>query len=108
MYAVIALQWHQYIVQKWDTITVDKIGPTDWKNKVTIDTVLAAYDADGKNVILWQPYIKKASVVATIDGEKRGDKVTTIKMKIKNRYHRKRGFKAHQSILTIKDVIVDG
>jgi len=108
MYAVIALQWHQYIVQKWDTITVDKIEPTDGKKKVTIDTVLATYDADGKNVTIWQPYIAKASVVADIDGEKRWEKVTTVKMKIKNRYHRKRGFKAHQSILTIKDVIIDG
>jgi ribosomal protein L21 len=39
--------------------------------KVTIDTVLAVYDADGKNVTVGQPYVKKASVVAEITGSSR-------------------------------------
>lgn len=108
MYAVIALQWHQYIVQKGDVITVDKIEATDGKTKVTVDTVLAVYDADGKNVTLGTPYIAKASVVADIEWASRGKKVVTVKMKIKNRYHRRRGFKAHQSILKIKDIVLNG
>lgn len=106
MYAVIALWGHQYIVQKWDTIEVDKLPDTN--KKMTIDTVLAVYDADGSNVTIGQPYVKKASVAAEITGSTRSTKVVTVKMKIKNRYHRKRGFKAHKSILTIKDVVVNG
>lgn len=108
MYAVIALQWHQYIVQKGDLITVDKIQPTSGKKKVTIDTVLAVYDADGTNVTVGMPYVAKASVVADIEESTRGNKIVTVKMKIKNRYHRSRGFKAQQSVLKIKDIVIDG
>jgi ribosomal protein L21 len=54
-------------VQKGDVITVDKIEATDGKTKVTVDTVLAVYDADGNNVTLGTPYIAKASVVADIE-----------------------------------------
>ena len=108
MYAVIALQWHQYIVQKGDSITVDSIEPTSGKSKLTIDTVLAVYDADGTTVTVGKPYITNASVVADITASVRGEKVVTVKMKIKNRYHRRRWFKAHQSVLNIKDIIIDG
>jgi len=108
MYAVIALGWHQYIVQKGDTLTVDKIQIDDKKNTLSIDSVLALYDADWKNVTIGQPYVAKASVLAELTGSSRGEKVVTVKMKIKNRYYRRRWFKPHQSILNIKDIVIDG
>lgn len=106
MYAVIALQGHQYIVQKWDTIVVDKID-TD-KKKLEVDTVLAVFDADAKEYKLGTPFVNKASVVCDVEEMKKGEKITVTKFKIKNRYQRTIGFRPHQTVLKVKDIVLNG
>jgi large subunit ribosomal protein L21 len=107
MYAVIDLQWHQYIVKKWDKITVDKIEPTSGKKKVLADKVLLVFDEDGKDVKIWKPYIDKATVECEILETKKGPKLKVVKYKIKNRYSRTMGFRPIQSTLKIKDITLD-
>lgn len=48
MYAVVALQGHQYIVQEGDTIVVDHIDSDE--KKMSVETVLAVFTADGATV----------------------------------------------------------
>lgn len=103
MYAIIELQWHQYIVQKGDSITVDTLNKADGE-KVTISNVLGLFDADGKDVKVGQPYVKNATVNAVVTKSQRGEKVTITKFKRKNRYSRTIGFRAEQQVLEIKDI----
>ncbi|MEI8009015.1 MAG: 50S ribosomal protein L21 [bacterium] len=65
MYAVVELKGHQYIVQEGDTITVDNVDLGEGE-KMTIDTVLLAFDDKGEKVIVGAPYIAKAKVECVV------------------------------------------
>lgn len=107
MYAVIELKGHQYIVQEGDTITVDNVDLNEWE-KITIDTVLLAFDAKWEKVIIGKPHIAKAKVECIVEKNQKWDKIRVIKFRRKNRYQRTIGFRPHQSLLTIKKITLDG
>jgi ribosomal protein L21 len=73
-----------------------------------LDKVLLAFDEKGDKVILGSPYIPKAEVIAEVTTRQKADKVRTLKFKRKNRYQRTIGFRAHQTVLVIKKVQING
>ncbi len=107
MYAVVEVKWHQYIVQEGDIITVDSVDLDEWA-KMTIDKVLLAFDDKGAKVIVGTPYIAKAKVECVVKANQKGEKIRVIKFKRKNRYQRTIGFRAHQSLLDIKKIDING
>ena len=107
MYAVVELKWHQYIVQEGDTITVDNVD-LDEGAKLTIDTVLLAFDEKWDKVIVGTPYIAKAKVECVVNKNQKGEKIRIIKFKRKNRYQRTIGFRPYQSLLDIKKIDING
>lgn len=104
MYAIIAIQWHQYIVKAGDELTVDRIKDAEEGSAVTFDTVLATFDESGKKVTVWKPFVKWSTVKATVSKLQKGEKMTIRKFQGKKRYRRKMWFRAHQSVLTIDAV----
>lgn len=107
MYAVIELKGHQYIVQEGDTITVDNVG-LDEGEKMTIDTVLLAFDDKGEKVSIGAPYLSTAKVECVVEKNQKGEKVKVLKFKRKNRYQRTIGFRPYQSLLNIKNITING
>lgn len=107
MYAVIELQWHQYIVNKGDKIVVDKLEGKKW-DKVKADKVLSVFDEKGDKVVVWKPYIEKAKVELEILETKKGRKINVLKFKKKNRYERNFGFRPYQTTLEIKKIELNG
>jgi len=107
MYAVIKLQWHQYIVNKWDTIVVDQMEWKAW-DKVDIENVLAVFDEKWEKVLVWTPCVKWAKVSAEIMETRKWEKIKVLKFKRKTRYKRVIGFRPHETVLQIKDVKVNG
>jgi len=107
MYAVIKLQWHQYIVNKWDTIVVDQM---EWKSgdKIDIEEVLAVFDEKWEKVLVWTPCVKWAKVSAEIIESKKWEKIKVLKFKRKTRYKKVIWFRPHETYLQIKDVKVNG
>jgi large subunit ribosomal protein L21 len=75
---------------------------------MTVDKVLLAFDDKGDKVILGTPYIAKAKVECIVAKNQKGDKIRVIKFKRKNRYQRTIGFRAHQSLLDIKKIDING
>ena len=104
MYIVIQLQGHQYIVKQWDTLTVDKI---DW-NVSSQAKVLMAFEEDGKTVYVGRPFLDSIVIDFDITEQTRWDKMYITKIHRKNRYERRIGFRPHQTILTIKQISVNG
>ncbi len=102
MYAVVQLQGHQYIVSEGDVITVDKIA-TDKKTHNTSD-VLAVFAEDGSKVSVGAPFVSGASVSFSVEEHKKGKKLHVYKFKNKNRYSRKIGFRAHQTVLKVTSI----
>jgi len=107
MFAVVEIKGHQYIVQEGDIITVDNVS-LDEGSKMTIDTVLLAFDDKGEKVIVGSPYIAKAKVECVVSKNQKGEKIRIIKFKRKNRYQRTIGFRPHQSLLDIKKIDING
>lgn len=107
MYAVIKLQWHQYIVNKWDTIVVDNMEWNTWDN-IEIDTVLAVFDEKWEKVSVWTPCVEWAKVLAEIVEFKKWEKIKVLKFKRKTRYKRVIGFRPYETYLQIKDVKFNG
>ena len=104
MYAVIKLQWHQYIVSEWAEIVVDNLSQKEWE-KISIDEVLAVFDEAGTTVKVGKPYVKWAKVEAKVGSTQKWEKVDVLKFKRKTRYFRKRWFRPTETILTINSIV---
>lgn len=103
MYAVIGLNWHQYIVTEGDSIVVDSLDVEEGKN-IEVKEVLSVFDEKGENVKVGAPYLAKASVMCDVVAHQQGEKIRVTKFKRKNRYERNIGFRAQQTVLHIKKI----
>ncbi len=91
-FAVIETGGKQYTVSKGDVISIEKLSDTHKEgDKVVFDKVVLV--DDGKNTSIGTPYIKNASVKATITKIGRLPKVTVVHYKQKSRYFKKNGHK---------------
>ena len=91
-FAVIQTGGKQYTVSKGDVVAIEKIkGDFKVGDKVVFDKVLLV--DDGKDTTIGTPYIKDASVKATITDIGRHDKVVVVHYKQKSRYFKKNGHK---------------
>ncbi len=105
MYAVIEMKWHQYIVKKDTDLVVDRFQ--DW-DSLTCDKVLCVFDDNQENVNIWQPYVSWAVVEFEKVEDKKWDKIRVLKFHRKNRYEKVYGFRAHQTVLKVKDIKLNG
>lgn len=103
MYAVLDLKWHQYIIQKWDKIIVDRFNKEEW-DIFDVETVLAVFDEEWKNVKVWTPYVNKAKAKLKVLSNVKWKKMDVIKFHNKNRYFRKIWFRPYQTILQIESI----
>lgn len=100
-YAVIETGGKQYRVSEGDTITVERLGD-EAGSEITIDRVLMI-GGNGATKI-GTPVVDGASVTATIDEHKRGEKIVVFKYKAKKRYRRKTGHRQELTRLTITGI----
>lgn len=103
MYAVIGLNWHQYIVTEGDSIVVDSLDVEEGK-KIEVKEVLSVFDEKGEKVLVGNPYLEKASVTCEVTVHQKWDKMRITKFKRKNRYQRTIGFRPKQTVLHIKKI----
>lgn len=97
MYAVIKAGGHQYRVQEGDQITVD-LCPGKEGDKITLDQVLMV---GGDKPQVGAPFIKGATVEATIKGHQKNDKVLIFKYKRRKNYKKTQGHRQPVTVLTI-------
>ncbi|MBU6323349.1 MAG: 50S ribosomal protein L21 [Patescibacteria group bacterium] len=97
--AVIKTGGKQYVVQKGDTIFVEKL-PEGLKagDSVTFSDVLLV--DNGSDTTIGTPFINGAKVTGTIEREGRAKKVDVVKYKPKSRYFKRRGHR--QAYLKVK------
>jgi len=101
MYAIIETGGKQYKVQEGDIITVEKL-PIDTGTAYSFDKVLSV--ADGDKATFGAPYIKGASVAASVLGDGKGKKVVVYKFKSKKNHHRKKGHRQPFTRLKIDSI----
>lgn len=103
MNGIIEILGRQYIVNKGDIITIDRINESKDK-KMELDKVLMFKDKD--KVVLGDPYIKNAKVKATVIDQVRDEKVLVFKYKRKKNYKRLRGHKQQYTTVKIDDIVI--
>ncbi|MCX6011557.1 MAG: 50S ribosomal protein L21 [Chloroflexi bacterium] len=105
IYAVIETGGKQYKVSPGQTIDVERLDVAEGKT-VDLDRVLLI--GDGKRVTVGAPTVDGAKVVATSQGEGKGDKVIVFKYKPKVRYRKKTGHRQFYTRLVIDKIIEPG
>jgi len=87
------------------TINVERL-PVDKGSKVQLDRVLML--ADTQDIMLGDPFVEGARVLATVTGEKREKKIIVFKYKSKVRYRRKLGHRQIHTALKIEKIVRPG
>jgi large subunit ribosomal protein L21 len=104
MFAVVKSGGRQYKVAVGQKFEVNRL-PVEVGEQVALDVLLIS-DAD--NTRIGSPFIDNAQVLATVDGQTRGEKLIVFKYKSKKRYRHRRGHRQELTALIIDDIVADG
>jgi large subunit ribosomal protein L21 len=102
MYAVIETGGKQYKVSPGQTVDVERLDVAEG-GTVDLDRVLLI--ADGDKVVVGNPTVGGAKVVATSQGDGRAKKIIVFKYKPKVRYSKKTGHRQSYTRLTIDKIV---
>ena len=102
IYAVLSTGGKQYRVSENQVLDVEKIVG-DEGAKVEITDVLCI--EDGEKVVIGQPNIEGAKVMATIVSQSKHRKIIVFKYKSKIRYRRKKGHRQNFTRLNIDQIV---
>lgn len=102
MYAIVETGAKQYKVAKGDILEIETIG-SKVGEEVKLNKVL--FVSDKKETSIGKPYIKGASVVCEVVGEKRGKKTISFKYRRRHASSRKKiGHRQNYTVLKVKDI----
>lgn len=100
MYAVIETGGKQVRVEVGQVIYVEKLE-VEASETYTFDKVLMV---GGEKVKIGKPYVKGATVTATVEKHGRGSKIIVFKYEPKKHYHKKQGHRQAYTKLTITEI----
>lgn len=101
MYAVVEVKGKQYRAEKGAVLRVDHMEG-EAGTPVALDSVLLV---SGEAVQVGAPYVKGASVKATIKSQEKGDKIIVFKYKPKKDYRRTHGHRQLYTLLAIDEIV---
>ena len=101
MYAIIEVGGKQHSVKKGESIVVEKQEAEEGKD-ITLDKVLLIVSDD--KIEIGQPYLKDATVTATVLKHTKGDKIISFKYRRRKSSHWKKGHRQQLSRIQIKDI----
>lgn len=102
MYAIVETGSKQYRVSKGDVFTAEFIGSRKSK-EAKLNNVL--FISDKKDIKVGGPYIKGASVVCDVLGEKQGPKLISFKYRRRHgSSRRKKGHRQGYAVLKVKEI----
>ena len=100
MYAVIKSGGHQYRVKEGETIAIDQVTG-DIGSSVTFDKVLLL---SGDKLTAGEPFVKGASVSATVKQQKRGEKLVIFKYRRRKNYKKTGGHRQPTTVVEINKI----
>lgn len=101
MYALVEILGKQYKAEAGKEIQVDLVN-AELGAQVTYESVLAV--VDGEKAKFGAPYVKGASVVATLKSNFKDEKVRVYKFHRRKGYRKTQGHRQQYSILTIDKI----
>jgi large subunit ribosomal protein L21 len=101
MHAVIKTGGKQYRVSEGDVLRVEKL---DAEAGATLEISEVLLVSDGETVKIGTPLVEGGKVTAEVASHGRGDKVTIIKFKRRQKYRRKQGHRQDYTELKITGI----
>ena len=105
IYAIIETGSKQYQVSPGQVIDVERLEVEEGK-QVEMERVLLI--ADGDKITVGTPLVAGAKVIATAQGNGKGDKIIVLKYKPKVRYTKKTGHRQPYTRLAIDKIVAPG
>lgn len=103
MYAIVETGSKQYKVAKGDVLEVERLSSKEGKD-IKLDKVLLLSDKEELSV--GTPYVKGASIVCEVLGEKRGQKTISFKYRRRHASSKKKiGHRQNYTVLKVKDIV---
>jgi len=102
VYAVVRSGARQYRAGVGDTILVECL-PNEVGEQIKLDEVLLI--ADGEEVKIGQPTVKKAKVLATVVAQEKGPKLRIFKYHPRKRYRRRAGHRQRYTRLRVDEIV---
>jgi large subunit ribosomal protein L21 len=104
VYAIVETGAKQYKVSKGDVFEAELLDSKD-KKEVKLENVLLI--SDKKNTVIGTPYIKGASVVCDLVGDKQGKKVISLKYRRRHASSKRMvGHRQNYAALRVKEIVV--
>ena len=100
MYAIIQTGGKQIKVAKGDSVLVEKLDVKEGET-ITFDKVLLI---GGETVKVGAPYVKGATVTATVEKQGKSRKIIVFKYKPKTTYHKKQGHRQPYTRVKIESI----
>ena len=101
MYAVMEIQGTQVLVEKNDTISVNRMASQKSK---TLNVKKVLFGKKGSSYFIGEPYVKGAFVECEILGDKRAKKVIVFKYRDRKSSQSKKGHRQDLTELKVKDI----
>lgn len=101
MYAVVRTGGKQYRVAPGNILEVEKLDG-EVGEELVLDDVLMIVNGD--SITIGQPVVPGASVIATITGQHRGEKIMVFRYRAKKRIRVRRGHRQYLTRLQIRSV----
>jgi len=104
VYAIVETGSKQYKVSKGDILEVERLDIKEGK-EVKLSNVL--FVSDKKDVSIGKPYIKGASIVCEVVGDKRGKKTISFRYRRRHASSKKKiGHRQNYTVLKVKKIEV--
>ena len=103
VFAVIKTGGKQYVVEPGMKLVIEKLEGEVSQEVEFTDVLLVK---KGDEVLIGQPKVKGAKVVAKILEHSRGPKIIVFKKKPKKGYKRKKGHRQWYTLVEIKEIVV--
>ena len=102
MYAIVETGSKQYKVSKGDILEVERLNTKEGED-VKLDRVLLVSDTKGTSI--GKPYIKGASVICEVVGQKRGPKIISFKYRRRHASSKKKiSHRQAYTVLKVKEI----
>lgn len=102
MYAIVEISGEQVKVTPGEEIFVPFISEKTEGENLTFDNVLLI--SDEKEPIIGKPHIEGASVVATVVGHAKGEKIKVFKKIRRTGYHKTQGHRQNYTKIRIDEI----
>ena len=103
VYAVVKSGARQYRAEVGNTMLVERL-PTEVGQQLKMDEVLLV--ASDEQVEVGQPFVKGASVLATVVAQEKGPKIRIFKYHPHKRYRRRAGHRQRYTRLRVDEIVV--